>query len=199
VRGGPGLWGTPHSAHPRAAARAPGDYARACQRRRQAHSPRRAHAPGDPGFPPPGRSRLLLVPALDARLLQQLTVLLLGHTLTALLDDRAHQATTLLGTTADGHAMTLTRRREAGHTPEARQLDRLRERYRSRSPLAYPVLPTALALPRHCRTRHCQTSRCQMSRPPRRTDAPDVATVPVLRHASGGRDQTVPTKAARRY
>jgi hypothetical protein len=32
-------------------------------------------------------SPLLLVPALDPRLLQQLAVLLLGHTLAALLDD----------------------------------------------------------------------------------------------------------------
>jgi hypothetical protein len=35
-------------------------------------------------------------------------VLLLGHPLTALLDDGAQQATPL-GTTADGHAITLTR------------------------------------------------------------------------------------------
>jgi hypothetical protein len=37
---------------------------------------------------------LLLVAALDARLLQQLTVLLLGHALTTLLDDRAHETLT---------------------------------------------------------------------------------------------------------
>src|SRR6516165_11056140 len=52
--------------------------------------------------------RLLLVPALDARLLQQLAVLLLRHALAALLDDRAHE-TTLLGLADDGHANTLAR------------------------------------------------------------------------------------------
>jgi hypothetical protein len=52
--------------------------------------------------------RLLLVPALDTRLLQQLAVLLLGHALAALLDDRAH-GTTLLGIADDGHANTLAR------------------------------------------------------------------------------------------
>ena len=36
---------------------------------------------------------LLLVATLDARLLQQLAVLLLGHALTALLDHRAHEGT----------------------------------------------------------------------------------------------------------
>src|SRR5258708_15670179 len=71
--------------------------------------PRHADRSGHPG--------LLLVPALDARLLQQLAVLLLGHPLTALLDDGAHEATPL-GTTAKRarhHAHPL---REAGHTPE---------------------------------------------------------------------------------
>src|ERR1700683_3301537 len=53
-------------------------------------------------------TRLLLVAALDARLLQQLAVLLLGHALAALLDDRAHR-TTLLGLADDGHANTLAR------------------------------------------------------------------------------------------
>src|SRR5580658_8737606 len=53
-------------------------------------------------------TRLLLVAALNARLLQQLAVLLLGHALTALLDDRAH-GTTLLGLADDGHANTLAR------------------------------------------------------------------------------------------
>src|SRR5579871_5741741 len=53
-------------------------------------------------------TRLLLVAALDARLLQQLAVLLLGHALAALLDDRAH-GTTLLGLADDGHANTLAR------------------------------------------------------------------------------------------
>jgi len=38
---------------------------------------------------------LLLVAALDARLLQQLAVLLLGHPLTPLLDDRTHYPTSL--------------------------------------------------------------------------------------------------------
>jgi len=57
----------------------------------------------------PGHRELLLVPALDARLLEQLAVLLLGHPLAALLDDGAHEATPL-GTTADGHAITLTLR-----------------------------------------------------------------------------------------
>jgi hypothetical protein len=41
----------------------------------------------------------LLVAALDARLLQQLAVLLLGHPLAALLDDRAHG--TSLGVSGD--------------------------------------------------------------------------------------------------
>ena len=36
----------------------------------------------------------LLVTALDPRLLQQLAVLLLGHALTTLLDDRAHETLT---------------------------------------------------------------------------------------------------------
>jgi hypothetical protein len=39
------------------------------------------------------RESLLLVPALDAGLLEQLAVLLLGHTLAALLDDRPHETT----------------------------------------------------------------------------------------------------------
>jgi len=39
-------------------------------------------------------SKLLLVTALDACLLQQLAVLLLGHALTTLLDDRAHETLT---------------------------------------------------------------------------------------------------------
>jgi hypothetical protein len=38
--------------------------------------------------------KLLLVTALDACLLQQLAVLLLGHALTTLLDDRAHETLT---------------------------------------------------------------------------------------------------------
>jgi hypothetical protein len=42
---------------------------------------------------------LLLVAALDARLLQKLAVLLLGHPLAALLDDRAHG--TSLGVSGD--------------------------------------------------------------------------------------------------
>ena len=73
---------------------------------------------------------LLLVPALDARLLEQLAVLLLGHALTTLLDDRAHQATTLLAFSAQRLTGTPSRSPgwEAGHTPEARQLDRLRAR-----------------------------------------------------------------------
>jgi hypothetical protein len=37
---------------------------------------------------------LLLVTALDPGLLQQLAVLLLGHALTTLLDDRAHETLT---------------------------------------------------------------------------------------------------------
>src|SRR5580658_9830914 len=45
---------------------------------------------GAPARPP---RVLLLVPALDARLLQQLAVLLLCHALAALLDDRAHETT----------------------------------------------------------------------------------------------------------
>src|SRR5580693_332938 len=53
-------------------------------------------------------TRLLLVAALDARLLQQLAVLLLSHALAALLDNRAH-GTTLLGLADDGHANTLAR------------------------------------------------------------------------------------------
>ena len=40
-------------------------------------------------------TRLLLVAALNARLLQQLAVLLLRHPLASLLDDRAHCATYL--------------------------------------------------------------------------------------------------------
>jgi hypothetical protein len=52
--------------------------------------------------------RLLLVPALDTRFLQQLAVFLLGHALAALLDDRAH-GTALLGIADDGHANTLAR------------------------------------------------------------------------------------------
>jgi hypothetical protein len=39
-------------------------------------------------------AKLLLVTALDACLLQQLAVLLLGHALTTLLDDRAHETLT---------------------------------------------------------------------------------------------------------
>jgi hypothetical protein len=39
-------------------------------------------------------AKLLLVTALDPRLLQQLAVLLLGHALTTLLDDRAHETLT---------------------------------------------------------------------------------------------------------
>jgi hypothetical protein len=38
--------------------------------------------------------KLLLVTALDACLLQQLAVLLLGHALATLLDDRAHETLT---------------------------------------------------------------------------------------------------------
>jgi hypothetical protein len=88
-------------------------------------------------MPPDGvelASQLLLVPALDARFLQQLAVLLLRHPLAALLDDRAHQATTLLGTTADGHAITLTRYGRLGHTPETRDCT---DANRPCSPLAY--------------------------------------------------------------
>src|SRR5579863_1563947 len=64
-------------------------------------------------------TRLLLVPTLDARLLQQLAVLLLGHALAALLDDRAH-GTTLLGIADDGHANTLARSGRLEHTPNVR-------------------------------------------------------------------------------
>src|SRR4029077_8719480 len=49
--------------------------------------------PGDPGAGT--RESLLLVPALDAGLLEQLAVLLLGHALAALLDHRPHEATLL--------------------------------------------------------------------------------------------------------
>jgi hypothetical protein len=52
---------------------------------------------------------LLLVPALDAGLLEQLAVLLLGHALAALLDDRTHE------TTLPGHLrMTGTPTRSPG-------------------------------------------------------------------------------------
>jgi hypothetical protein len=39
------------------------------------------------------RESLLIVPALDAGLLEQLAVLLLGHALAALLDNRPHETT----------------------------------------------------------------------------------------------------------
>jgi hypothetical protein len=55
------------------------------------------------------KESLLLVPALDARLLEQLAMLLLGHALAALLDDRPHETTPFLGTADDGHANALAR------------------------------------------------------------------------------------------
>jgi hypothetical protein len=56
------------------------------------------------------KESLLLVPTLDAGLLEQLAVLLLGHALAALLDDRPHETTTpFLGTADDGHANALAR------------------------------------------------------------------------------------------
>src|SRR5579863_9239250 len=58
-------------------------------------SPYRARCRHTPG--PRSISWLLLVPALDAGLLQQLAVLLLGHALATLLDDRAHETTPFLG------------------------------------------------------------------------------------------------------
>src|SRR4029077_12592033 len=49
-----------------------------------------------PGYPGTGtKESLLLIPALDAGLLEQLAVLLLGHALAALLDHRPHEATLL--------------------------------------------------------------------------------------------------------
>src|SRR5262249_20856018 len=73
-----------------------------------AAKPRRGPGHRSGGGPGTLTSALLLVPALDPRPLQQLAVLLLRHPLAALLDDRAHQASIFLGTTADGHAITLT-------------------------------------------------------------------------------------------
>jgi len=54
-------------------------------------NPYGARCPAAPG--PGPRESLLLVPALDAGLLEQLAVLLLGHALAALLDDRPHETT----------------------------------------------------------------------------------------------------------
>ena len=79
---------------------------------------------------------LLLVPALNPCLLQQLTVLLLRHPLAAFLDDRAHQAplSSAQGRRACHHAHPRT---GAGQTPEIR--DR-----RERRPLTQsPRLPAA--------------------------------------------------------
>src|SRR5579859_4761161 len=61
---------------------------------------------------------LLLVPALDAGLLEKLAVLLLGHPLAALLDDGAH-GTTFGHTRRDGnrHASPPARHQGAGHSP----------------------------------------------------------------------------------
>jgi len=55
------------------------------------------------------KESLLLVPTLNAGLLKQLAVLLLGHALAALLDDRPHKATPFLGTADHGHANALAR------------------------------------------------------------------------------------------
>ena len=85
---------------------------------------------------------LLLVPALNPCLLQQLTVLLLRHPLAAFLDDRAHQAplSSAQGRRACHHAHPRT---GAGQTPEIRtdvNADR------SRSPQDYLLPPSAVTV-----------------------------------------------------
>src|SRR6516162_7849794 len=58
----------------------------------------RAHPPAG------GDAALLLVPPLNARLAQQLAVLLLGHPLAALLDDGAHDTTLIRPLASNWHA-----------------------------------------------------------------------------------------------
>jgi len=91
----------------------------------------------EPGCPRRQARPLLLVPALNPCLLQQLTVLLLRHPLAAFLDDRAHQAplSSAQGRRACHHAHPRT---GAGQTPEIRtdvNADR------SRSPQDYLLPP----------------------------------------------------------
>src|SRR6516165_8293911 len=63
------------------------------------------HAPaGRPGSPARRDAALLLVPPLNARLAQQLAVLLLGHPLAALLDDGAHDTTLIRPLASNWHA-----------------------------------------------------------------------------------------------
>src|SRR5215475_14692930 len=108
-------------------------------RRRRPLAPR-----GRPGSHPPAGARatsrrgrrapaLLLVPPLNARLPQQLAVLLLGHSLAALLDDRAHETTLarLFGT-----SWLALRRPDAG-----------RQGTRQRSRLPLPVSPSIPPVP----------------------------------------------------
>ena len=157
---------------------------------------------------------LLLVPALDTRLLQQLAVLLLRHPLAALLDDRAHQATTLLGTTADGHAITLTPRREGW--AHARKLQGLRKRLSLAQSPSVPATAQRcygpVQLRRYAADRDRPASGCRprvaagsrMPDEPNRkaggTRAPGAAAVPVSPlSAASGSGQPVPTNAARRY
>src|SRR5215472_2257461 len=75
---------------------------------------------------------LLLVPALDPRLLQQLAVLLLRHPLTALLDDRAQP----------GHH--LSHKRQTGTPSHARSVGNCVDACRPRSPQAYPLSHTVV-------------------------------------------------------
>jgi hypothetical protein len=156
-------------------------------------------------------------------------VLLLRHPLAALLDDRAHQASIFLGTTADGHAITLTRDGRLGTRPK---FIGCVNAYRSRSPLAY-LLPHSGVTAWSAIGAQSPVARAQAAGEARagqldagalspgirvpvvwrpapeyrtsrmkadRTHAPGAAAVPVFPAVSpSGSAQPVPTNAARRY
>ena len=96
----------------------------------------------EPGCPRRQARPLLLGPALNPGLLQQLAVLLLRHPLAAFLDDRAHQAplSSAQGRRACHHAHPRT---GAGQTPE---IGTDVNADRSRSPQDYLLPPSAVTV-----------------------------------------------------
>src|SRR6516162_11214243 len=108
-------------------------------------------------------------------------MLLLRHPLAALLNDGAHQATILLGTTADGHAITLTRDGRLGTRPK---LKRLRERLQlTQSPSVPAVAQRCYGLVRH---RHPEP-RCRCPGGRRRSRRPTVRRRADSRYAGASR------------
>src|ERR1044071_5597745 len=93
------------------------------------------------------RELLLQLPTLNARLAQQLAVLLLGHALAALLDDRAHvepRLPSVVGTTWNGNDHTTrVRPRTRPMTPGNERQDYLGVMGPS-APVSYPASKYAL-------------------------------------------------------